>query len=52
MDSDSILASPNGIFPAEIMIQVVEDYFAFRNAEIKADCRDYECCEFRCTPQV
>jgi hypothetical protein len=36
MDSDTILPSPNGMLPAEIVIQIVEDYFAFRNAEVEA----------------
>lgn len=36
MDSDTILPSPNRILPAEIVIQIVEDYFAFRNAEVEA----------------
>jgi hypothetical protein len=40
MDSDIILPSPNGILPAEIMTQIVRDYFAFRNAEVNACCDD------------
>lgn len=36
MDIDSTLPEPHSRLPAEIMAQIVEDYFAFRNAEVKA----------------
>jgi hypothetical protein len=38
MDTDSTLPEPIGSLPAELMTQIVEDYFAFRNAEVEA-CR-------------
>jgi hypothetical protein len=36
MDTDSTLPEPIGSLPAETMTQIVEDYFAFRNAEVQA----------------
>lgn len=36
MGIDSTLPEPHSSLPAEIMAQIVEDYFAFRNAEVKA----------------
>jgi hypothetical protein len=38
MGIDSTLPEPHSSLPAEMMTQIVEDYFAFRNAEVEA-CR-------------